>query len=749
MSNSLVHPRSLLLGLAALISMDSTLCAQRQNLILDSGWHFTKTNPSLTASTDDWEKVTVPHTWNALDVLAGKPEVRTELQSASEAKAEAEARKVAKQQSESFVTKEGYYETRQVTQFGEKDPTTKEGYYRGACWYSRALDIPADWKGKRRVFVRVGAASLVAKTFINKIALGEHRGGFTAFCYELTDYLNYGGRNELRIQVDNSAREDLPPLSADFNFFGGIYRPVELIVTDEVCVSPLDYASPGVYVTTASLDNKQAKVEVLTILSSHNKPEEKGKTGPTVQVTVQTEIKDAAGAVVAKDSTVEELQAETSRSVSCTLAIAEPHRWNGRKDPYLYAVTVSVLNGEKLVDQVTQPLGLRTVAITEEQGFVLNGQAYPVHGVCRHQDLRGKGWAVSAEDEKTDAGLILEMGVTAVRNAHYPQSENWHQIADQTGLLLWDEVSNVNSTRSTRAYWLNSEEQLLEMIYQLYNHPSIAWWGMYNELFNQATPPCNDEIAHLQSLTKGIDSGRIVVAATCKPSNSISEVTDHVGLNTYPGWYSSQNEVDMAGAVNRFAKTFGKRIALSEYGAGANIAHHTEGTPTHPGSTTGPFHPEEWQAYVHERDLAQINASQHLWGSFVWNMFDFSVSERDEGNTPSLNDKGLVTHDRKVKKDAFFIYKADWNSEPMVYIASRRATQRTVPTTEVKVYSNCPQVELSVNGTSCGTVKPDETHIARWPSVKLAPGKNTIHATATIDGKPLVDSCEWILAPGQ
>ena len=735
----------LLLASAAAINLSQigTALANRDVIPLKSDWLFLKGDADIAVSSATWEKITIPHTWNALDGEEGPTAVTDKIETAATAVAATDARKAAKKETQ--------------------DPHLKKGYYRGACWYERSLDIPAEWKGKRRVFIRFEAASTVAKTYINKVALGEHRGAFTAFCYEITDYLNYGGANQLRVQVDNTHREDLPPLAGDFNLFGGLYRDVELIVTDDVCISPIDYASSGVYLTTKSLDDKKATVQVRSIISNGNHPAKKIKesaktpglmenvdssgSSTNTSFVVETEVNDETGVTVTKVSTPQQIPLEQTAPVTQMLMINDPHRWNGRKDPYLYTATVSVISEGKIVDQVSQPLGLRTTAISQEQGFLLNGQPYAVNGVCRHQDVRGKGWAISPEDEERDAGMMKEMGVTAVRNAHYPQSEHWHQINDKAGVLLWDEVSLVNTTRSTRAFWMNSEEQLRELIHQLYNHPSIVWWGIFNELELDPMPPCRPELAHMQEVAKEIDPNRIVVAASCRPHRYINLITDQIGLNKYPGWYDKENQPDMEGPIDDFNNEVGKRIAVSEYGAGGNISHHTEGSLVKP-EPKGPFHPEEWQAFVHEQDWAQMKENPKLWGSFVWNMFDFACKRRDEGNTPSLNDKGLVTHDRQFKKDAFYFYKANWNPAPMVYISSRRAVNRTLPTTEVKVYSNCPEVELTLNGKSLGRVQPGPTKIALWPKVELTPGENKLEVTAisgTPGSHPVHDSCTWNL----
>ena len=725
--------------------------AGREVTPLNEDWKFLRRDADMAESSEGWEKISVPHTWNAKDGQEGPVAVRAALETKDAAEASTKERK--------------------ATKIKPSDLHLKSGYYRGACWYEHSLVIPAEWKGKRRVFIRFGAAGTVARTYINKTLLGEHRGGFTAFCYELTDYLHYGGSNELRVQVDNTHREDLPPLSGDFNLDGGLYRGVDLIVTDEFCISPLDFASPGIYLTTTSLDDKKAVVDIRTLISNGNltktnaekakreaaKNRVPGAPDPSVDqkdqeltaltaLTVRSEIRNADGLVVATDSCDQTIPPEETLPVTRTLSISSPHLWNGRKDPYLYTVTVSLLRNGEVVDAISQPLGLRSVAITQEKGFLLNGNPYPIRGVNRHQDVRNKGWAISPQEEENDTLLMKEMGVTAIRDAHYPQSENWHRINDREGVLLWDEVSLVNVTRSSREFWANSEECLREMIHQLYNHPSIAWWGIFNELDNNRMPPSDAGLARLQSIAKEIDPNRLVVAASNHMNRSYNHLPEQIGFNAYPAWYDGKSPSSIAGTIASFSKEVGKRIAVSEYGAGANIAHHTEGDLVQP-VPNGAFHPEEWQAFVHEGDWAVLKDNPNLWGTFVWVMFDFACQGRQEGNTPALNDKGMVTHDRQFRKDAFYFYKANWKPEPMVHITSARMTPRKLPTTGVKVYSNCDEVSLKVNGKLIASARPDPLHICLFPSVTLVPGKNTIEAIGHANKRDFSDSCTWVLEP--
>jgi len=670
----------------------STVMAKRTCIDLAKDWKFIKQDVDSAAPTGNWDAVTVPHTWNNLDAQMG---VRG-------------------------------------------NPTVAGGYFRGACWYERSLDVPAAWQGKR-VFIRFEAASIVAHVYLNGESVGEHRGAFTAFCFELTSHLKFGQANELRVRVDNSNQPDVPPLSGDFNMDGGIYRPVKIIVTDEVCITPLDFASPGIYETIKSLDDQHASVEIKSLISNGE------TTGQSPQV--ETIIKDASGTVIAQHTQTQTIAAGQTVPATEVLDISNPHRWNARKDPYLYTVTVRVHRGNDVADEMVQPLGLRTVAITQAQGFLLNGNPYPIHGVSRHQDRRDEGWALSTEDHQQDADLILGMGVTAVRNTHYPQSGTWHDLADRSGLLMWDEVSLVRTINDTPAFTVGSELEAREMILQLYNHPSVAFWGLFNELGNLPTPPPDTMLKNLKSLIKELDPSRVIVAATDHMNKSYNLIPDWPCYNIYPGWYgpAAPGPDD---TINQFSKEIGRRTALSEYGAGGNPFQHQEGPIKWVGSRTmasGPLHPEEYQAAVHEVDYAQIVANPNLWGSFIWTMFDFASTQKNEGGTVGINDKGMVTQDRKVKKDVYFFYQANWSEEPMIYITSRRMTPRKQPTTEIKIYSNLPSVQLKVNGLEIPAVQPDKVHVFRWENVTLQPGDNQIEAIGTTRGKTLSDHCTWVL----
>lgn len=682
---------------AVLILPIASAFAQRQTVELPDGWKFLRHDAAPDAAvSDEWQSVTVPHCWNALDGQSGKA----------------------------------------------AHPEFKDGYYRGPAWYVRALDIPADWKD-RRVFIRFGAAFLVADAYLNGEHLGQHRGGFAAFCYELTPRLKFGSPNELRVRVDNAKNPDVAPLSADFTMEGGLYRPAQLIVTGETCITPLDFGGPGVYATPSKISAGGADIEVEAkllrpeISAQASLPHNRYSPFPQSNIT----IRDGQDKIVC-----EQTSSAGGSSLKGHFHLDRPHLWNGEKDPYLYTVNVKVMSEGKIIDEVTQPLGFRAVAIDNDKGFLLNGQPYPIHGVNRHQEKRDQGWALSDADHDADFQMIREMGATAVRLAHYQQAEHVHDLCDKNGLLLWQEIPLVNEIGGSAAFADNAKQQLTEMIRQGYNHPSIMTWSLFNELVGSENPPTVPLITELDKLARELDPGRVPASVTCHADKvALDRVTEWIGCNVYPGWYSGTPE-DFNKGAQRYWEAVGgnKRLAVTEYGAGANPAQHQEGALVQP-KPGGPFHPEEWQAHVHERDWAQAKDNPRLWGTFLWVMFDFASNGRNEGSNPGVNDKGMVTEDRRIKKDAFYFYKANWNPAPMVYLASRRLTPRKAAQTEVKAYSNCGEAELSVNGQRVGPAKPDEVRICRWPGVLLKPGVNRVEVVAQADGKEVRDSCEWTL----
>jgi beta-galactosidase len=661
-------------------------------LPLAVGWKFFRggeTNASATNFDDgSWSKVTVPHTWNT-----------------------------------------------------DSDPPRKD-YYRGSGWYRKSFVAEQSWKNKR-VFVRFEAASLVARVFLNGKELGKHRGGFAAFCFELTPYLNFGGTNLLAVRVDNARHEDVIPLAGDFTVFGGLYRPVSLLLTDPINITPLDCGSTGVFIRQSNVSEKSAEVQIEAEVSN-------GKTN-TQNVEVRISVLDANGAKVSSASEKNGIGGETVKTVTQKITIPRPHLWNGAADPYLYTVRVDLCEASKVVDTVEQPLGLRYFSFDARRGFLLNGRPQQIHGVNRHQDWAGTGWAISEAQQDADMKIMRDMGVTGVRLAHYQHNDYFYKLCDQNGLLVWTELPMVNDVRSSKAFLENTRQQLKELIRQNMNHPSIILWSLYNEInpMNKDNPvPIVDDLKHLAKVE---DPGRPTTGAFSidgiEKLPNVGRLNDVLALNVYPGWYLGVPE-DMGAVIDKWNSIYGTNgIVISEYGAGANIHQHQQNFEGRAGRAPKDWHPEEWQAIVHEKNYAAIQDRPQVFGSYIWNMFDFASAARNEGDAPGINDKGLVTRDRQTKKDAYYFYQANWTSEPMVHITSSRDVERTTTNISAKIYSNCSKVTLRVNGKSCGEVEGDSLHIFHWQGIQLQPGENLIEAEAVTPSGVVRDVCRWVYQP--
>lgn len=615
-------------------------------------------------------------------------------------------------------------------------------YYRAPGWYRCGLDVkPA---AGRRYFLRFEAASLVAEVFVNGQSVGRHRGGFGAFGFEITTNLAVGGTNWLAVRVSNAAENDLAPLDSafrDFPVYGGLYRPVHLIEAGPECFSLTDHASPGVRWMQTSVTDTQAVLDVTAEISNAGKKQ--------TNLTLSARVLDAAGKTVLSSNVPLTLAEAVTAPYFLRLTLPQPHLWNGRHDPYLYRTVVELRYGDQLLDAVEQPLGLRYFRVDPELGFFLNGKPYPLHGVCRHQDRWDKGWAVSEADLAEDISLIKDIGANVVRCAHYQHSDYFYRLCDEAGILVWAEIPLVSMVLATPEFEATSREQLLDLIRQNVNHPSIFVWGLGNEIGNGFSEDPHGLLQNLNTLAHGEDPTRPTVAAifylTLMKFPQSGKIPDLLGWNAYPGWYED------ARALGSFTNWLASQrqvsrhsgFAISEYGAGANPLQH-EPNPVQP-KPDGQWHPEEWQALVHEAGWTAIKASPFVWGSFVWNMFDFVSPARREGDQPGLNDKGLVTADRTLKKDAFYFYKANWSATPMLYITGRRDGTRTNEVAEVKIYSNAGQVELEVNGVSQGKRTANGNGTFLWPNIRLQPGGNKIRARGEQAGTVLTDEVSWTL----
>jgi beta-galactosidase len=663
--------------------------SNRSDLILDDSWRFILADvPGATNVVFDdssWTAITLPHTWNNLDGQDGGG-----------------------------------------------------NYFRGIGWYRRHYTVDGSYTN-RQIFLKFDGANIVADVYVNGIFLGEHQGGFSAFVYDVTPYINVGTDNVIAVKMNNAFNADIPPLNADFTFFGGIYRDVHLLVTDKLHITPLDYGSPGVYLQQTNVSSNSANLQVTTKL--------RNDTAGSSNVTITTVIVDATNNVVATLTTNQVLNAGSDLAVVQSTTIASPHLWNGRADPYLYQAFIQINDGATNNDLVQQPLGFRYFSVDINTGFHLNGQYLDLHGVDFHQDRLNEGWAISQADMTQDVGFVMEMGCTAVRLSHYQHPQTEYNLLDQDGIVAWSEIPLIDYITSDINFSNNASQQLIETIRQNYNHPSICFWGVYNEILLDTGPDPRPLVQSLNQLAHTEDPTRLTTAASCCADNydPINFYTDVIGFNEYYGWYTGAY-TDFGAAMDTKFPTVSKPMGISEYGAGASIYQHME-NPSEPANISSPGTPhyEEYQNLLHESTWQQMQARPYLWLKSVWNMFDFASDGRNEGDTPGRNDKGLVTYDRQTRKDSFYWYKANWTTNGFVYISSRRFTPRVTTTVEVKAYSNGDSVQLQINGVSQGTLT-STNHIYKWTGQSLAGGSNTLVAIGTRGSQTYTDTVVWVVA---
>lgn len=653
----------------------------RTFILLDKGWGYRPV--SDTGLKSSMKQVTVPHTWNA-----------------------------------NYI------------------PGTRS-YNREMMVYRRDLEITPDMKDKR-LFLYFEGVNSSATVLVNNKSVGSHKGGYTAFCMEVTDYAKQG-TNKLEVWVTNAYNPEILPISGDFNIYGGIHRPCHLLVTEQDCISPLFYASPGVFIHQDKVSEKQAQITVETMLSLRGK-----KQG----LKVRTTIEDAKGNIISQN--IE--QNVTIENVKQPFVIEHPVLWNAKQNPHLYKVIVELLDNGKVIDRVEQRTGLRYFSVDADKGFFLNGKYLDLYGFCLHEEVEGKGSALSAEDHERDMELVKESGATSLRLVHYPHSESIYHLSDENGIVLWTEIPMVGPGGYDFCGFINTDglkeharQVLKELVYQKYNHPSICFWGIFNEIrtnYDNAEPFARE----LHELYKEIDPSRLTTLASCDDPKFYQNCSDLMAWNKYIGWYGSRNAPETAGNFFDKAKAAsnGKPVAISEYGGGANVEHHFS-MKENDVKPSGQFHPEEGQTYIHEGNWSAFAQRPYMWAKYIWVFADFQSAIRNEGGKPGINDKGLVIYDRKIKKDAFYFYKANWSTEPMIYITSRRFTKRPEASVQVKVYSNLRENTLYVNGKKIGKQKSDSLHRVVWQNVTLSKGENRIRVEGKSKAGVIEDTCVWYL----
>lgn len=666
---------------AAAFSMQ--MLAQREDKLINQDWSF---RFSHQVNANAARRVDLPHTWNAQDALGGKYD-----------------------------------------------------YKRGIGNYTKKIFIRPEWQSKR-LFLRFEGANCVSNVFVNGKHIGEHRGGYGAFVFEVTDKVEYGKENTLLVRVNNGEQLDVMPLVGDFNFYGGIYRDVHLLLTDNLCISPLDYASSGVYLIQQQITDKQAAICARINLSNG--------TGELRKAVLRLQVNDEKKTVYETEKEVSMIPHTDVQVENIEFILKNPRLWNGTQDPFMYQTVVTLIKDGKELDKVEQPLGVRYYITDPDKGFFLNGKHLPLHGVCRHQERAEVGNALYPVHHEEDTRIMLDMGVNAVRLAHYPQATYMYDLMDKYGIVTWAEIPFVGPGGyadkgfvDQPSFRENGKEQLKEMIRQHYNHPSICFWGLFNELKEQGDNPV-EYIKELNAMAHREDPTRPTTSAS-NQDGALNFITDHIAWNRYDGWYGA-TPATLATWLDATHKNHPEiKIAISEYGAGASIYHQQDSlVQTVPGSW---WHPENWQTEYHIQNWKIINERPYVWASFVWNMFDFGAAHRMEGDRSGINDKGLVTHDRKIKKDAYYFYRANWNPEPMIYIAGRRNVNRVKPLVDVQVFSNVEEVILIVNDCQCRRMKPDSLKVCLFKEVPLRKGRNEIEVRASDSKKQLIDRCTWIL----
>lgn len=594
-------------------------------------------------------------------------------------------------------------------------------------------------KGKR-YFLFFEGASQTGEVLVNGKKAGTHEGSFTAFCFEITRLLNIAGKNTITVHVSNHSDMYPIPAAAGFTHFGGLYRPVFLIETDDLCIQPDYFASPGVFINQEKVSHSEATVRVDTLVSSsHPQP------GP---VKVEVTILDPRGYVAAYSCNTVTPKPNESLRDSQELTLIHPILWQGRDNPYLHKVRVSLTGPEGQKDEMEQPLGLRTALIDPQKGFVLNDYYYNLRGVIRYQNKESKGWAMSSKDEQQDISLITDMGSTALRTTHYPQNKNLYDLCDRTGLVVWLEIPFTLYANNTPESWENLKQQITEMVLQNGNHPSICMWGIFNAMYSG---PRNDSetkntgviLTGIREHLNKLDPRRFTVGATyLAEKNTLNDTADHLAYACNP---EGKNKMPdrLKSLLDNLVKHYpDKGIALESCNSGASIdKHENPAKSPQPGSR---WHTEEWQSLEQEISYEAIKASPFLWGCYV-HIFDSDM--RADEDSPEVVDIGLVTHDRKTPKDSYYFYKANWNPVLMARITSSRFTQRAQQEVPVKVYSNAQDVTLTVNGQKLDTRTPDGLNRVLWEKVKLTPGENTIEVTAIKNGETVKDQCKWTYTP--
>jgi beta-galactosidase len=633
---------------------------------LNDNWMFTKNNDTSYAYEimQEGQSVTLPHTWNQSDGQGGA-----------------------------------------------------EQYYRGQCWYQRNLNISSEDLTKR-FYLEVGAAGNIGHVYINGNLAGESRCGYAMFRVALTPHLQ-AGDNLISIMVDNSYHNEVLPLMADFTFYGGLYREVKLLVTDDTHFDLMDNGRDGVYLSQRKTGKQSFELSAKGQVINESSASQEGK--------VQVQLKDQAGNTVLEASTELTFKHETPFIIQHE--IIDPILWDGARQPYLYSVTVSVIIEGQTRDSRNIAIGFRTIEATTDRGLLLNDKPIKLNGVCRHQDFAGIGNAITKAHMDEDMALIREIGANSLRLAHYQHDDYFYSLCDRYGLLVWAEIPYISIPSTKDPDNHNAVEQLERLIKQAYNHCSIYCWGVQNEItIAVETEHTHKTIQKLVALAKELDPYRLTVQANINgvaDDSIINRYTDLVGYNLYYGWYYGEIK-DLNERFDAFHSASPNiPLILSEYGVDTNPRFHSY-------SPKVQDYTEEYQLLFHHNAIEAINARPFVQGGYVWNMFDFGSANRREGGETGKNQKGLVSIDRKLKKDAFYLYKAYWSKIPFVHLAGRRFVNRHEELNDIVVLTNLRDIRVYVNKVLSAEINSgDAMKIVK--DVPLTKGVNCVSVEGTDD----------------
>lgn len=575
-----------------------------------------------------------------------------------------------------------------------------ENIERNLYVYEKNIEILEKHKNDD-LFLEFLGANSVCRVYLNDFYLGEHRGGYSTFRFKITNSYNWNGDNKLKVYVDNSLTTDVSPLTGDFTIYGGLYRSVNLICVNKVHFDLEYFGSPGIIVRTKVSENlgnldleihSNADLSILSRYEIYNESEELvykiEKSGIDKKINIDLE---------------------------------SPKLWDAKNNPYLYKLKASLLEENSVLDEVSINFGFRKCELFPDKGFFLNNKHFFINGIAKHQDFEGVGNAINTSNIEKDFELIEEIGANSVRLSHYQHDQSVYDMCDKNGLVVWAEIPMLALPDNTDGVLLNASNQLKELILQNIHHPSICFWGIQNEIaMGGESLSMYKSIEELNNIAKELIPGEIICCANMhyvKNNSHLNFITEMLGYNLYYGWYYGEMK-DLDEWITKFHKENPKiPLGISEYGADCNLAFHSSVPKVKDYS-------EEFQSKYHEETYSIIKSKDYLWGSYVWNMFDFGSSIRNEGGVKGKNCKGLVTFDRKVKKDSFYFYKANWSKSPFIHICEKRFINRAEEKIDIKIYSNLNNISLSVNDEHVKTLKGNEIFL--FKDVKLKNGENKI-----------------------